>query len=60
MNIEALRKAKKMTQFDLALAVEVSPNTIRSWEAGVTKPTDENYQKLLKALEILPFTEIVK
>jgi transcriptional regulator with XRE-family HTH domain len=57
LDIESLRKEKKMTQFALAKAVGVSPNTIRLWESKVTKPSDENYKKLLNALGISSSSE---
>lgn len=51
MNIKEKRLALKLTQFDLARMCGVSPNTIMRWENGVTKPNEENMEKLKKALE---------
>ena len=47
MDIKKLRLAKEWTQFELARRVGVSANTIRGWEAKVTEPNEENYQKLV-------------
>lgn len=56
-DLKKKRIESKITQIQLAKACEVSVNTIIKWENGVATPSDENYQKLLKALEVLPFTE---
>lgn len=57
MNFEQMRKDACLTQVKLAVLVGVSVNTIQSWERGVSKPNEINYQKLLKALNVLPFTD---
>ena len=57
MDIRAERKTRKLSQVDLAKLVGVSMVTIQLWERGATSPSEENYQKLLKALEIIPFAE---
>ena len=57
MNFEQMRKDAKLTQVELARIVGVSVNTIQAWERKVSTPSNENYQKLLKALEVMPFTE---
>lgn len=46
MDLKKLRKENDMTQFDLAKAIGVSPNSLRGWEQGVVEPNDENKKKL--------------
>lgn len=50
-NIRERRLELGLTQPELALAVGVSVNTIRSWEMEVTRPNDDNLKKLIQALE---------
>ena len=54
-DLKKIRLEKKITQIELARRVGVSINTIIKWENGIRKPNDQNYQALLRALEILPF-----
>lgn len=54
-NLKELRKAANLTQMDLAVKVGVSLMTIQLWERKVTKPKEENLNKLKEALNILPF-----
>ena len=56
-NLKKIRLEKGITQFELARRVGVSVNTVIKWENDISKPSEENYQKLLKALDILLFTE---
>lgn len=56
-NLKELRKAANLTQMDLAVKVGVSLMTIQLWERKVTKPKEENLNKLREALNILPFAE---
>jgi transcriptional regulator with XRE-family HTH domain len=56
-NLKELRKAANLTQMDLAVKVGVSLMTIQLWERKVTKPKEENLNKLKEALNILPFAE---
>lgn len=56
-NLKELRIKAGLTQMQLAAACEVSLTSVIKWENGAGKPSDENYQKLLKALEIVPFSE---
>lgn len=56
-DFKKIRLEKGITQIELARRVGVSINTIIKWENEISRPNEENYQKLLKALEILPFTE---
>lgn len=37
-----------MTQIDAAIAIGVSLSSYRMWELGVTKPKEENMQKLIE------------
>jgi transcriptional regulator with XRE-family HTH domain len=57
-NLKELRKAAKLTQVELAVKVGVSLMTIQLWERQVTTPKDENLNKLKKALNILPSSEV--
>lgn len=45
-DLKKMRIDAEMTQFDLARAVGVSVNTIIKWENDVSKPSDENLNKL--------------
>jgi DNA-binding XRE family transcriptional regulator len=56
-DLKKMRIDAEMTQFDLARAVGVSVNTIIKWENEVSRPSDENLNKLKEAFNILPFTE---
>ena len=56
-DLKAKRLGAGLTQMQLACKVGVSLTTVIKWENGAGKPSEENYQKLLEALEILPFTE---
>ena len=38
-NLKNLRKANKLDQTKLALAVNVSPKTVSHWETGYTEPS---------------------
>jgi len=56
-DLKKMRVEAKMTQFDLAKAMKVSVNTIVKWENEVSKPSDENLNKLKELFNILPFSE---
>ena len=56
-DLKKMRVEAKMTQFDLAKAIGVSVNTIIKWENEVSKPSDENLNKLKELFNILPFAE---
>lgn len=45
-DLKKMRIEAKMTQFDLAKAIGVSVNTVIKWENEVSKPSDENLNKL--------------
>lgn len=49
--MRTLRKEKNMTQLQVAVAVGVSYPAYRLWEAGGTKPTPENLEKLKAVLQ---------
>lgn len=57
-DLKKMRVEAKMTQFDLARAIGVSVNTIIKWENEVSKPSDENLNKLKELFNILPFSEV--
>lgn len=38
-NLKNLRKANKIDQSELALAISVSPKTVSHWETGYTEPS---------------------
>lgn len=48
--IKAQRKAKKMTQEELASAVSVTQQTVAHWEKGKSLPTVENLQMICNEL----------
>jgi transcriptional regulator with XRE-family HTH domain len=52
-----MRLDAEMTQFDLAKAMKVSVNTIIKWENEVSRPSDENLNKLKKLFNVLPSAE---
>lgn len=45
-NLKELRKAKGMTQTDVAKEIGVSLAGYRLWELGVGEPNRKNYEKL--------------
>ena len=46
------RKAKELTQIEVAIKVGVSAPAYRLWESGGTRPTRENEAKLREVLEL--------
>ena len=56
-NLRELRRAANLTQMDLAVKVGVSLMTIQLWERKVTKPREENLNKLREVLNVLPSSE---
>lgn len=54
MTITELRKAKGMTQRDLARAIGANPVSVSKWESGRMKPKGETLEKLSKVLECAP------
>lgn len=57
-DLKKMRLDAEMTQFELAKAMKVSVNTVIKWENEVSRPSDENLNKLKKLFNILPFTEV--
>lgn len=57
-DLKKMRLDAEMTQFDLAKAMKVSVNTIIKWENEVSRPSDENLNKLKKLFNILPSSEV--
>ena len=58
-NIRTYRKKMKMTQIELADAINVSIATLRRWEAGETAPTGTKITELAEILNVAP-EDIVK
>lgn len=56
-DLKKMRVEAKMTQFDLAKAIGVSVNTIIKWENEVSKPSDENLNKLKDVFCIVDTTD---
>jgi len=50
--LKKMRKEQGLTQFDLAKACNVSVVSIRLWEAEISKPNEENLQKLKNVLGV--------
>ena len=48
--IRTARKAKNLSQFALALAVNVHERTVVAWEAGEHVPDDDNWKQLCREL----------
>jgi len=46
------REARKMSQWDAARKVGVSPNTWLSWEKGYSRPNPSRISKIASALEV--------
>lgn len=56
-DLKKMRLDAEMTQFELAKAMKVSVNTVIKWENEVSRPSDENLNKLKELFNILPFSE---
>lgn len=54
MDIKKLRSQLNMTQVDLAKHLDVSTQTIRMWEWGVSTPSVHNMKKLEELENALP------
>lgn len=52
LRLRRVRLQRKLTVFDLAERVGVSPLTVRLWERGLATPTDANKVRVEKALGI--------
>ena len=51
-NIKQIRKAKKLTQFELAEKANVSEDTIKSLEQGRTWCSDKTLSQITEALDV--------
>ena len=56
-NLKKLRKAKGMTQTDVAREMGVSLAAYRLWELGAGEPNRKNYEKLKEVLDFIPSGE---
>lgn len=54
MRLQRLRKARGMTLMQLALAIGVSKPTVWAWEQERSRPTQDRYAPLAKALGVEP------
>jgi transcriptional regulator with XRE-family HTH domain len=50
--LAGLRRRRMLTQFELAQAVGVAPQSIRNWEAGKTWPRSPTLRRLCTALDV--------
>ncbi len=50
--IAELRKARRLTQFELAGLVGVRPESIHKWETGRAVPYDRNIRKLAEVFGV--------
>lgn len=50
--IRSLRKAKGMTQWDLALKLNVDQAAVSNWERGISRPLRKMMEPLAKALGV--------
>ena len=51
-NLIALRKARKLTQLELANLLGIQPRMLGRWEQGVVKPQFDHMVKLARVLEV--------
>ena len=51
-NLAALRKARQLTQLDLANLLEIQPHMVGRWEQGLAKPHFDYVVRLAKVLEV--------
>lgn len=51
-NLVKLRKARRLTQLQLAELVNVQPRLISRWETGETKPQFDHVVRLAEVLEV--------
>lgn len=59
MKIKTLRRAKNMTQFELAEKVGVHRTAVTMWETGKSFPTTKTLIELARVFEV-PLDELVK
>lgn len=53
--IKEIRIAKNLTQEDLSELTEIGASSISKIESGYFHPTDENLEKIAKALNVEPY-----
>ena len=53
--IKEIRLSKSMTQEDLSELTDIGTSSISKIESGYFHPTDENLEKIAKALEVEPY-----
>lgn len=53
--IREIRIAKKLTQEDLSELTDIGASSISKIESGHFHPTDENLEKIAKALKVEPY-----
>ncbi len=51
-HLKTLRKQPKMTQSQVAKAIEILQPAYASWERGAKKPTQENLVKIAQVLSV--------
>lgn len=51
-NLLRLRKARKLTQLELANLLDVQPRLVSRWETGETKPQFDHMVRLAEVLEV--------
>lgn len=50
--IKQLREAKKLTQLELAIQLNVTPSTIYNWERGKVEPRVSQLRKLAEVFDV--------
>lgn len=50
--IKELREKRRLSQFELAVAVGVTPGTVSHWERGLSRPRFAQVRKLADTLEV--------
>lgn len=53
--IREIRVAKKLTQEDLSELTDIGASSISKIESGYFHPTDENLERIAKALKVEPY-----
>jgi DNA-binding XRE family transcriptional regulator len=52
VNLKGLRGIHKLTQQELADALQISKSTVQNWETNKSKPSQENVDKIIEYFEI--------
>lgn len=53
--IREIRISRNLTQEELSELTDIGPSSISKIESGYFHPTDENFEKIAKALQIEPY-----